>query len=198
MTNEEDALDDDDLTYHVVVNDEEQYSIWAADRDLPAGWRAEGTTGPKQECLDHIDEIWTDMRPLSLRKWMEEQARREQEEPPEAAGAPEEEIEPLPVRLSRADTRVALVLYPEASPAALREAIDHGFVILRFEETDGGTDLGVDLDTSDVGEADLDAGTGTVRLSGTLTLDYTPVRCHAVIDVAAMSGQGRLEILEPA
>jgi len=57
-------------TYLVVVNDEEQYSIWFADRELPAGWRAEGTSGSRDECLAHIDQVWTDMRPLSLRRRM--------------------------------------------------------------------------------------------------------------------------------
>lgn len=52
----------------VVRNDEEQYSIWRADRDLPAGWYAGGRRGTRQECLDHIEEVWTDMRPLSLRR----------------------------------------------------------------------------------------------------------------------------------
>ena len=58
--------------YKVVVNHEEQYSIWPEDRDLPAGWRAEGCVGTKQECLDHIEEVWTDMRPLSLRQKQDE------------------------------------------------------------------------------------------------------------------------------
>ncbi len=58
----------------VVRNDEEQYSIWHADRELPPGWHAEGTTGTKQKCLDHIALVWTDMRPLSLRKQMEQDA----------------------------------------------------------------------------------------------------------------------------
>jgi MbtH protein len=53
--------------YRVVVNHEEQYSIWPEDRDLPDGWRAEGTSGTEQECLDHIDRVWTDLRPLSAR-----------------------------------------------------------------------------------------------------------------------------------
>ncbi|GAB2934307.1 MbtH family NRPS accessory protein [Micromonospora polyrhachis] len=66
--------DDDARTYAVVVNDEEQYSICWNDRDLPAGWRREGTAGTRSECLAHIDEVWTDMRPLSLRRWMDEQA----------------------------------------------------------------------------------------------------------------------------
>jgi MbtH protein len=57
----------DEIRYQVVVNDEEQYSIWRADLDPPAGWRAEGRTGSRQECLDHVDAVWTDMRPLSAR-----------------------------------------------------------------------------------------------------------------------------------
>jgi len=59
---------EDKRVYKVVVNDEEQWSIWFADRENPPGWRDGGRTGPKQECLDHIKEVWTDMRPLSLRK----------------------------------------------------------------------------------------------------------------------------------
>lgn len=61
--------------YAVVVNHEEQYSIWPIERDLPPGWKKEGKIGTRQECLDHIEEVWTDMRPLSLRRHMEEQHR---------------------------------------------------------------------------------------------------------------------------
>ncbi|HEX6096635.1 MAG TPA: MbtH family NRPS accessory protein [Thermoanaerobaculia bacterium] len=57
-----------DIKYIVVLNDDEQYSIWPADHDLPAGWRAEGTEGSKSVCLDHIEKVWTDMRPASLRR----------------------------------------------------------------------------------------------------------------------------------
>jgi MbtH protein len=65
---------DDERIYQVVVNHEEQYSIWLVDREIPAGWQAVGKTGSKRECLEHIDQVWTDMRPLSLRRRMEEQA----------------------------------------------------------------------------------------------------------------------------
>ncbi|GAA2778650.1 MbtH family NRPS accessory protein [Kitasatospora sp. CM 4170] len=58
---------EDDTVYQVVVNHEEQYSIWAAGRELPTGWTATGFEGVKSACLAHIDEVWTDMRPLSLR-----------------------------------------------------------------------------------------------------------------------------------
>jgi MbtH protein len=60
----------DDRNYSVVVNDEEQYSIWLSGRQLPAGWRIEGTQGSKEACLEHINKVWTDMRPLSLRRAM--------------------------------------------------------------------------------------------------------------------------------
>ncbi|MEU4116663.1 MbtH family protein [Kitasatospora sp. NPDC028055] len=62
---------DDDRRHLVVLNDEEQYSVWPADRDVPAGWRAEGFEGTRQECLGHVAQVWTDMRPLSLRRAME-------------------------------------------------------------------------------------------------------------------------------
>ncbi len=54
--------------YSVVVNHEEQYSIWPADRDIPTGWQAVGQKGSKEACLAYINEVWTDMRPLSLRQ----------------------------------------------------------------------------------------------------------------------------------
>jgi MbtH protein len=56
--------------YKVVVNHEEQYSIWPVELELPAGWNHEGTEGDKQSCLEHIERVWTDMRPLSLRRHM--------------------------------------------------------------------------------------------------------------------------------
>ncbi|MBV1857022.1 MAG: MbtH family NRPS accessory protein [Nannocystaceae bacterium] len=54
----------------VVINLEEQYSIWKGDRDIPGGWRTEGTTGTRDECLDHIERVWVDMRPKSVREHM--------------------------------------------------------------------------------------------------------------------------------
>jgi MbtH protein len=64
-------VDEDTRTYSAVVNEEEQYSIWLADRPLPAGWNEVGRTGSKSECLDYIGELWTDMRPKSLRQAMD-------------------------------------------------------------------------------------------------------------------------------
>lgn len=65
---------EDKTIYKVVVNHEEQYSIWPAHRENPLGWRDAGKTGLKPDCLSYIKEVWTDMRPLSLRKKMEQAA----------------------------------------------------------------------------------------------------------------------------
>ena len=65
---------DDARTYTVLVNEEEQYSLWLADLSVPAGWRAVGKVGTKQECLDYVRTVWIDMRPLSLRKAMSRKA----------------------------------------------------------------------------------------------------------------------------
>ena len=61
---------DDQRIYSVVINHEEQYSIWPKERDVPLGWKAVGKFGTKQECLAYIKEVWTDMRPQNLRDLM--------------------------------------------------------------------------------------------------------------------------------
>jgi MbtH protein len=64
----------DDTSLKVLVNHEEQYSLWPDFLDVPAGWKDTGVAGTKDECLAYVDEVWTDMRPLSLRKQMQESA----------------------------------------------------------------------------------------------------------------------------
>jgi MbtH protein len=64
----------EETQYKVVVNHEEQYSIWFANRENPRGWRDMGKSGTKSECLDYIEQVWTDMRPLSVRKQMGEKS----------------------------------------------------------------------------------------------------------------------------
>jgi MbtH protein len=67
--------EDDTTIYKVVVNHEEQYSIWPANRENAPGWHDSGPSGSKAECLAYIERVWTDMRPLSLRRQMDEAAR---------------------------------------------------------------------------------------------------------------------------
>jgi MbtH protein len=79
---------EDNTIYKVVVNHEEQYSIWPADRENALGWNDAGFSGHKAECLNYIKEVWTDMRPLSLRQKMEEDAAGQSKgaDPGEASG----------------------------------------------------------------------------------------------------------------
>jgi len=67
---------EDTTIYKVVINHEEQYSIWPADRANALGWKDAGKEGSKEDCLGYIKKVWTDMRPLSLRVAMEEEASR--------------------------------------------------------------------------------------------------------------------------
>lgn len=68
--------EEDGKLYVVVINHEEQYSIWPKGRTVPPGWSIVDKEGQKAECLQYIDEVWTDMRPLSLRRTMEASARK--------------------------------------------------------------------------------------------------------------------------
>ncbi len=61
------VFDDENADFEVVINGEEQYSIWPADRPIPEGWRAVGQRGKRAECLAYVERVWTDMRPLSVR-----------------------------------------------------------------------------------------------------------------------------------
>jgi MbtH protein len=67
---------DEDVIFAVVVNHEEQYSLWPAGREPPKGWRRVGGPGTKAECLRRIEEVWTDMRPLSLRTCVASETQR--------------------------------------------------------------------------------------------------------------------------
>ncbi|CAM5280276.1 MbtH family NRPS accessory protein (plasmid) [Streptomyces viridifaciens] len=70
-----DSAPKDSVQYEVVVNDEGQYSIWWVGRERPDGWHAEGKQGTRADCLDHIDTVWTDMRPASVRAALGEESR---------------------------------------------------------------------------------------------------------------------------
>jgi uncharacterized protein YbdZ (MbtH family) len=190
--------ENDPTTYKVVVNHEEQYSIWPVDRENPLGWRDVGKSGPKAECLAYIKEVWTDMRPLSLRKQMEDRARQPVSPPPPPSAKDHAVEDSLVKRLSQGRHPIASGLHSERRVQALKEEIDRGYVHIKFTETKGGTELGVRLDTAacDSSRADFQHQTGTVHLEGSLTLDYVRVRCIADIDLTTLAGQGHLVIVE--
>jgi hypothetical protein len=120
--------------------------------------------------LAYIKEVWTDMRPLSLRKKMEESSKNPP--PPPDPNRPREKS--LVDKLCEGEYRVEAGLRPIKTAQALKERIDLGYVHLKFTETRGGTELGVrvDRDTLDLSQADFESQTGQVHLEGELTLDY--------------------------
>lgn len=193
--------EEDKTVYDVVMNHEEQYSIWPAGREIPLGWKAVGKTGLKPECLEYIKEVWTDMRSLSLRKKMEEDARNREANPQPVAEPPArtegDGISELVRRLSEGEHPVTAG-GPNPSAKKLGEEVGREYVHIKFTATKGGTDLGVRLDkaASKTDGADFENAEGSVHLEGTLKLNYVPVRCIADIDLASLEGTGHLEILE--
>ena len=184
---------EDTTIYKVVVNHEEQYSIWPEYKDNPLGWSEVGKSGPKADCLAYIKEVWTDMRPLSLRKQMEEMARNPP--PPPPPPDPNRVAEKsLVERLCEGEHEVEAGLRPERTVTIFKEAIERNYVHVKFTGTRGGTELGVRLDgeACDLSAADFEAGRGRVHLEGGLTLDYVKVRCVADIDLETLAGKGHL------
>ena len=100
-------------------------------------------------------------------------------------------------RLSEGSHPVEVSLRPERTMKLFREMLDREYLLVKFTQTKGGTELGFKLDKSrsDLTQADLTAETGKIRVCGELTLDYVPVRVVAEIDLPGLEGQGHLEIL---
>jgi len=189
---------DDTTVYKVVVNHEEQYSIWPNYKEIPRGWKDVGKSGLKSECLGYIKEVWTDMRPLSLRRQMEAAERRDQQPapPPPADAAGKRKRDDLVTRLCKGKHPVEVSLRTEKTARGLKERIDLGYVYIKFTETRGGTELGVrlDRDAIDLSQADFENQTGAAHLEGGLTLNYVKVRCIADINLQTLKGEGRLEL----
>jgi len=188
---------EDTTIYKVVVNHEEQYSIWPEYKETPLGWKDVGKVGLKADCLAFIKEVWADMRPLSLRKKMEEMAKNPPPPPPlPDPDSPREKS--LVDRLCEGVHPVEAGLRPEKTVKLFKEAVDRNYVHIKFTKTRGGTELGVRLDREacDFSQADFDNGSGTVHIEGNLTLDYVKVKCIADIDLATLEGAGHLEKVE--
>src|SRR4051794_22334379 len=120
MSSRETAIEDT-LTYLIVRNHEEQYSIWPVDKQIPPGWKAEGFRGGQDECLARIETLWTDMRPLSLRRQMAEQASVQ------TVHAFEPNAPSIVERLCALEEQPVRVCGALSSPA-FKQAIARGFV----------------------------------------------------------------------
>jgi uncharacterized protein YbdZ (MbtH family) len=185
----------DEMNYRVVVNDEEQYSIWPATLEFPLGWREAGKSGTKTECLAYVESVWSDMRPLSLRRMMESSNARTETPLP----APELEVsdsrDDLASYLSTGDHPVEATA---SSAEQFLQRIQAGHVSLRFTDTRGGTEFGLKLDptASVVSKESAATPTGNVRLVGDLTLNYRKMRLVADLALDSLKGSGRLEPVE--
>jgi hypothetical protein len=127
---------------------------------------------------------------------MEEAASRPAPAP--APAPPQPQGDDLVKRLSQGDHSVEVGLRSEKAADAFRQAVDRGYVHIKFTQTRGGTELGVrlDRDATDLSRADFDGVKGVAHLVGDLTLDYVKVKCIADIDLETLSGKGHLEPVE--
>lgn len=177
---------DDAMIFRVVVNDEEQYSIWPATRPIPGGWRDAGKQGPRADCLAHIATVWTDMRPLSVRVPPSEEGACGAADSPRSAPLPDDD---LVARLAARDHVVEPVLHPDRSVRALRQRLERGSVYVRFFGDRGTTDLPIRLAPT---AAPADVSAGTVHIEGSVTLNGVAVLCTAEIAIDTLRGTGRL------
>jgi len=171
-----------------VVNDEGQYSIWPEVSELPPGWKREGAPASRAACLDYIRTHWTDMRPVSVRRSLDEH-------PAQRGGGDRAAPAPSPDlvdRLSAGERPLRLRIREGSSVSDLRTCLERGWLRVEFPETRGGTELDVEVDLSACRLGDPGASDGRIHLEGRLTLDSVPVRCVAEVDRVTLTGSGRL------
>jgi uncharacterized protein YbdZ (MbtH family) len=183
--------------YLVVVNDEEQYSIWPDGRDLPLGWHAAGVSGSKEECLDYIEKVWTDMRPKSLR----ERLAAGVVSTSEPVTADDVVDDTLVERLSNGIHPVVVAGVGDRTAAdaieRFRQRLERGHVNVLFTGTEGGTELSLRFDPAAVDRSRFDFArrSGSLALSAELNLDGVDVRCEVELSLAELAGTGRLVLL---
>jgi len=173
---------EDAAIYKVVMNYEEQYSIWPIDYEMPLGWNDTGKSGTKVECLDYINNVWRDMRPLSLRKKMAQDTHKIKEMM-------------YPLTEGRHVVRLG---WSGVSSTTVRDAIGRGFIVIEFTETPElpGVGLFIDKDAIDTRQADFDASRGHLKVEGTGNIyAIGKVRCIVDLDLATWEGTGSLTIL---
>jgi uncharacterized protein YbdZ (MbtH family) len=168
------------IAHRVIVNQEGEYAVWAANREVPPGWRDVGKGGSKSECVAYIREVWSKTRPSGGEGQVSRSSSESEEE--------------LVHYLSQGRHPVESSLRAERSARALKQRIDLGHVHIKFTATRGQTELGVALDreATVLTQADFERQTGDVHLEGELTLNDVRVRCVADIDLRTLTGLGHL------
>ena len=185
-------FDDEDGRFYVLVNDEDQHSLWPTFSEVPAGWRVVFGEDSRKACLEYVEANWTDMRPKSLRERL-------------AAGlgtvetAPEEdEGDPLVQRLSAGSHPVVVAGVGDRGDAEaierFRQRMERGHVNVLFTGTRGGTELSLRFDPQSVDRSRCDFArrSGNLALAAELNLDGVDVRCEVDLSLAELAGTGRL------
>lgn len=175
--------------YNVVVNSEEQYSIWPEKKSLPAGWNFVGFKGSKENCLDHIQVIWTDMRPLSLRKSLEKIGSEKLKTVPTAKKG--NLVEAL-----CQDQHIVLFDSDILSFKDLEERLGEKFLYLYFPNTKGGTSIGMGVDHYSFEKSGKN--TNQVHILGHFSLDYTNIRCSISVEMGSMKALASMKKIETA
>jgi uncharacterized protein YbdZ (MbtH family) len=186
-----DETNDERTPYVVVINDDEQYSIWRRDRPLPAGWREVGFEAGRTECLAHIEQVWTDMRPLTVRRALSSaKAHVEIVEEGRRSGGKND----LVIRLEK-EQPISLVAHPSESGEELKEQLERRRLYVRFDAT--GTELGFRLSDDAVATAmaAVHRQQEPIPLEGELVLNFERVRFVGSLHVRSLKGLGRLEIV---
>ena len=187
------------MTYRVLVNTEGQHAIVSYKKGIPAGWADVGVRGKKRACQEYVRYIWTDMRPMSLRKEMRDIQRRwknlereHEQKLRDHKKKPNDSRDHLIPYLSEGLHQLEPVLNPEKSAKKLQEAVEQGYIQIKFTGTRGYTGLGINLDAEacSITEGDYRKGTGKVHLEGEAQLDFVRLRCIADVDISTLKGTG--------
>ncbi len=189
----------EEIIYTVVVNAEEQYSIWPTFKSVPAGWYEVGFKGSKAGCLAHIKEVWKDMRPLSLRKKMEQRkATWEKDKAAILAPRAQEPFKSPTVSFLSSGWHPLSCKSIYSSGKVLKEALDKNHIHVEFTNTMGGTCLSFPIDPqcSSYSDANFASSKGEIYLEGNLILDFIKVRCLAKIDLCLLEGVGTLQLMD--
>jgi len=185
--------------YYVVINEEEQHSIWPENLSIPKGWKSLGFKGNKETCLAHIKEVWKDMRPLSLRNKMRthQQEIQKQKVLIDHSSPQTDYINPTVEFLTKGKHPVT-TLPTNKSLKELEDALLRDYVHIHFTDTKGGTCLGIKVNKSKTNyhQEDFINGKGVLHIEGTLKLDYVPLHCIADIDLSSLKGTGYLQRIE--
>ena len=190
-------IEEHQITYDVVVNAEEQYSLWPTFKPIPEGWDKVGMQGTKEACLQHIKTIWTDMRPLSLRKKMEERLKSWDTQRHAILSAPYKTLSTSPTVLFLSQGVHPVTLHPACKTSKeLHSAIERGTLHVTFTGTQGKTTLSISLNAKKTSQKNCDfiQAQGEIHLEGTLVLDGIHLTCVVDIQLSTLEGQGCLII----